>query len=258
MLKRNAFPSLRYMLYAGEPLTLSLARVSQEASPHARIENLYGPTELFICTNYRWDPLKSEEESERNIVPIGYPVSGMKYLVVDEELNSVGSGEKGELLMSGSQLSLGYLNDPERTRQSFVVPPGKNEVYYRTGDIVNCPVGDMPVLYYGRRDSQIQIRGARVELGEIEAVVREESNLDSVVAVAWPKTDIGAEGVEVFLGNGGRELDINMLLKKVSSRLHDYSVPRQFHVLDELPLNMNGKFDRKKLEKQLQERDRKI
>lgn len=248
MLKENSFPSLRYMIFCGESLTCALAEAAHSAAPNAEIENLYGPTELTVaCTHYRWKQFTAREESERNIVPIGYPMPGMKYLVVDDDLCQIPHGETGELIMTGTQLSSGYLNDPERTGKSFVIPPGYDEVYYRTGDIVRAPKGDKPLLFLGRKDTQVQIHGARVELGEVEAVVREESGLEEVVAIAWPLSEIGAEGVEVFLGACDNPPDMDSLHKKVMLRLTEYALPRQYHILESLPLNTNGKFDRKKL-----------
>jgi acyl-CoA synthetase (AMP-forming)/AMP-acid ligase II len=175
----------------------------------------------------------------------------MKTLVADEALHEVQPGEDGELLMTGPQLSPGYWHDPARTAAAFVIPPGRSETYYRTGDRVRKPWGKGPLLYLGRSDSQIKILGHRVELGEVEAVVREESGIDGVVALGWPRTVSGAGGVEVFLqAEGPPRPDLK---QQVAKRLPFYMVPRRFHYLAELPLNTNGKYDRGALVKQLEE-----
>jgi acyl-CoA synthetase (AMP-forming)/AMP-acid ligase II len=109
-------------------------------------------------------------------------------LVADEFLREVAPGADGELLMTGPQLALGYLDDPVKTAVAFVKPPGREEIYYRTGDRVRRPLEGQPMTYLGRVDNQIKILGRRVELGEIEAVVREESGVGGVVALGWPKT----------------------------------------------------------------------
>src|SRR5579863_6102607 len=116
MLKAGQYPRLRLSLFCGEPLPVSSAAAWLEAAPNSILENLYGPTELTIsCTVYRWDPLHSPSESELDIVPIGYPNPGMNVLVASQNLEEVAPGEEGELLMNGSQMSLGYWKDQEKT-----------------------------------------------------------------------------------------------------------------------------------------------
>ena len=251
MLKRGRYPKLRLSLFCGEPLPVSSASAWLEAAPNSILENLYGPTELTIaCTLYRWDPFRSPTESELGIVPIGYPYPGMNVLVADVNLNEVAPGQEGELLMSGPQTSLGYWRDPEKTAAAFVIPPGKNEIYYRTGDRVRRPVGDGPLTHLGRIDFQVKVLGHRVELGEIEAVVRKATGYDGVVAVGWPVTPSGCGGIEVFIeGQGSKD----GLRPAVASALPEYMVPRRFHFLSSLPRNANNKFDRKAMLKMLQE-----
>lgn len=251
-LKPRAFPSLRLSLFCGEPLPLSVASAWAEAAPQAPLENLYGPTELTIaCTHYRWDPDRSASESEIGIVPIGHPFPAMEILVVDQNLNEVAPGQPGELLMAGPQVSLGYWNDLDRTAAAFVTPPAHEDVYYRTGDRVRRPLRGAALTHLGRMDSQIKIRGHRVELGEIEATVREACGIDGVVAVAWPVTDQGCDGIEVFVQ--GEQMEVALLRVAVAETLPDYMVPRRFHFVDQLPLNVNGKFDRHALAERLEE-----
>jgi amino acid adenylation domain-containing protein len=252
MLKVGQYPSLRYSLFCGEPLPISSAVAWLEAAPNSIVENLYGPTELTIaCTLYRWDPVNSASESELGIVPIGNAYPDMDVLVVDENLREVVPGQEGELLMNGSQMSLGYWKDAAKTAAAFMVPPGKNEVYYRTGDRVRLPVGNKPLTHLGRIDSQVKIFGHRVELGEVEAKVRDACKMDGVVAVGWPKTDSGFGGVEVFIE--GREPDPEEIRKTVSADLPEYMVPRRFHFMERLPRNANDKYDRKAMQKLLEE-----
>ena len=252
MLKAGRYPKLRLSLFCGEPLPVSSASAWLEAAPNSILENLYGPTELTIaCTAYRWNALRSPSESELGIVPIGYPYRGMKVLVVDQNLNEVAPGQEGELLMSGPQASLGYWRAPEKTAAAFVIPPGKKEIYYRTGDRVRRPVGDGPLTHLGRTDFQVKVLGHRVELGEIEAVVRKATGYDGVVAVGWPVTPSGCGGIEVFIEGQGDSK--NGLRSTVGSALPEYMVPRRFHFLKALPRNVNNKFDRKAMLKLLQE-----
>jgi amino acid adenylation domain-containing protein len=252
MLKPRQYESLRLSLFCGEPLPVSSATAWLEAAPNSILENLYGPTELTIsCTLYRWDQVRSLGESELEIVPIGYPHPGMNVLVADQNLNEVAPGEEGELLMNGPQMSLGYWKEPEKTAAAFVIPPGKSDVYYRTGDRVRRPIGNRPLTHLGRSDFQVKVLGHRVELGEIEAVVRNISGLDGVIAVGWPVTSSGCGGIEVFLEGEVRNKDL--LRNAVASALPEYMVPRRFHCMDRLPRNVNDKFDRNAMRKSLEQ-----
>jgi amino acid adenylation domain-containing protein len=250
-LKAGSYPGLRVSLFCGEALPVETANAWASAAPNSVVENLYGPTELTIaCTCYRWESARSPAESADGVAPIGFPFPGMAPLVVDESLNEVRPGEIGELLMTGPQLSLGYWRDADKTAASFVRPPGREQTYYRTGDRVRRPLDKGPLLYVGRADNQVKILGHRVELGEVEAVVRVESGIEGVAAVGWPPTTSGAGGIEVFLQ--AEEADLEALRQSVSRRLPSYMVPRRWHLLPQFPLNANGKCDRKALIKRLE------
>ena len=246
MLKPDSYPTLRYSLFAGEPLPTAVADAWLEAAPQSTVENLYGPTELtIVCVGYQWVPGQSEDEAEAGVIPIGYPLARNRPIVVDEELREVGPGEIGELVVAGPQVTAGYWQDPERTAEVFVVPPGHDDVHYRTGDRVRRPEGDRPMTYLGRLDSQIKVRGVRIELGEVEAAVREATGVDAVIAVGWPRSLTGADGIVAFVGD--REVDVKEAKARLTAKLPDHMVPRRFELLDKLPLNASGKFDRKAL-----------
>ncbi|MFQ5792390.1 MAG: AMP-binding protein, partial [Acidobacteriota bacterium] len=251
MLKPNRYPSLRWSLFCGEPLPVEVAEAWADAAPQSILENLYGPTELTIaCSMYRWDRGGSARECKFGIVPIGEPFPGMELLIVDETLTEVSPGAEGELLMSGPQLTPGYWRDPERTAAAFVIPPGKDTVFYRTGDRVRKPMGEDPIVYLGRLDHQIKIHGHRVELGEVEAFLRQEAGVEVAVALGWPITPSGAGGVVAFLGD--TSVDVEAIQARLKTKLPGYTVPREIHLLPELPRNANGKVDRKALLKMLE------
>jgi non-ribosomal peptide synthetase component F len=244
VLKSRQYPSLRVSLFCGEPLPVSSAAAWLEAAPNSIVENLYGPTELTIaCALYQWDPARSPGESELGVVPIGHPFPGMNVLVVDPNLKEVEPGDEGELLMNGPQMSLGYWEDPEKTAAAFVTPPGKTDIYYRTGDRVRRPLDNGALTHLGRVDFQIKVLGHRVELGEIESVIRKVSGLEGIVAVGWPLTSSGCNGVEVFLE--GQVNETELLRNAAAAVLPEYMVPKRFHCMNRLPRNANGKFDRK-------------
>lgn len=242
MLKPDRYRALRWSLFCGEALTVEVAEAWSAAAPNSVVENLYGPTEATIaCTVHRWDPSRSPSEARAGIVPIGRPTPGMSAIVVDTDLVPVAPGSEGELLVAGPQISLGYLDDPDRTAAAFVVPPGQSEVHYRTGDRVLLS-SEGQLCYLGRLDRQVQIHGHRVELGEVEAAIRDESGFDGVVAMAWPVQGGIAGGIVAFIGTDDR-LDVEALRARLGMRLPDYMIPRRVELLSQLPLNSNGKFD---------------
>lgn len=245
MLKPGSYPTLRWALFCGEALPVEVIEAFAEAAPNAIAENLYGPTELTIaCTLYRWDPARSPAEAHHGVVPIGDPYPDMVVRVSDPDGNEVPRGEAGELLMTGPQMSLGYWEDEERTRAAFVQPPGEARTFYRTGDRVRYPEGG-PLVYLGRVDNQIKIQGYRVELGEIEAILREVSGAEVAIAIGWPATASGADGVVGFVGEP--KADAAALLDAAKARLPSYMQPSAIHLVETFPLNANGKVDRKAL-----------
>ncbi len=253
VLKPNMYPRLRLSLFCGEALPLDIVRHWALAAPNSVIENIYGPTELTIaCTAYRWDNAKSPDECEQGIVPIGQPFDGMEALIVDEQLREVEHGTGGELLMNGPQLTLGYWQDEAKTRQAFVHVAGRNGTYYRTGDRIRRSAVNKPLVYLGRLDNQIKVRGYRVELGEVEAAVRQVSGLEGVVALGWPTRESRADGIEVFLETDS--FDTKALMSQLKGKLPVYMLPCNVLVLRRFPLNTNGKYDRKALQLILENR----
>jgi len=247
LLEANRYPNLRWSLFCGEALPSDIAQNWAAAAPNSIVENLYGPTELTIaCTLYRWDQEKSPAECYLGMVPIGMPYPGMNTLIVRDDLTEVAPGEVGELLLTGPQLSLGYWQDAERTAAAFVIPDRHKETYYRTGDRVRRPLGEKdPIVYVGRADHQVKVLGHRLELSEIEAVLKQQPGVDSAVAVGWPVTTSGANGVVAFVT--GTKVKEGALRDSVAATLPAYAVPREIKVLTQFPLNMNGKVDRRAL-----------
>jgi amino acid adenylation domain-containing protein len=246
LLKPGSLPSLRLSLFCGEALSVDVARAWQRAASSSRLENLYGPTELTIaCAAYPWDDEVGAAEAENGIVPIGRVYEGLSMLVVDEDLAIVPDGEVGELCVAGPQTFPGYLEDPQRTAERTFVRDGNT--YYRTGDRVRLlPSGNL--AYVGRVDQQVKVNGYRVELGEVEAALRDVPEVTAAVAIGWPVDDGGVRGVVAFVAGRATAQEC---LGAARERLPRYMLPRKIHVLDALPRNGNGKLDRKELARRL-------
>ncbi len=247
LLQPGAFPSLRLSLFCGEALSASLAEAWQSAAPSSVLENIYGPTEATIAiTHYPWDRTRSPAECVNGIVPIGWIFDGQECRVVDDNLVVVPTGEMGELCLSGSQLTSGYLNDPKKTASQFVRLNGQgDQIWYRTGDLVrqdqrNC------LYYLGRKDHQVKVNGYRVELQEIDLALREASGTELAVAIPWPVSNGTAAGIVAVLC-GCDEASDGRVIEFCSKRLPRYMIPSKIYHLDDLPLNVNGKIDRSKI-----------
>ena len=253
LLRPGMLPSLRWSLFCGEPLPQASAEAWQAAAPNSTLENLYGPTELTIaCTVHRWDPKTSPALCVNGMVPIGRPYPGLREVLVDNDLGLVPKGEPGELCICGAQTSPGYWRDPEKTAERFVKIPASglpDELFYRTGDQAReLSNGDYVCL--GRTDHQIKLLGFRVELGEIEGVLQRGTGVVQAVAVGWPVSEGTAQGIVAFINGSG--IDLTELKNACRASLSDYMVPSRFIVVDDMPLNANGKIDRAALRARLE------
>lgn len=247
MLKPGLFPSLRYSLFCGEPLPVKSASLWQEAAPNSAVDNLYGPTEATIAISaYRWNAESTPQESVGGIVPIGWIFPGQEGAVVDADGNVVADGEKGELLLSGTQVTGGYLNDPEKTRQQYVrLDNSPTRIWYRTGDLVQRSETGC-LVYLGRIDDQVKVHGHRVELQEIDRVLRDAAGIDLAVSVAWSPGEQDVKGIYGFVATSDR-VDEASVLACCRETLPFYMVPERIYFIGEMPLNANGKIDRKAL-----------
>jgi len=242
-LSEGAFDTLRYSFFCGEALPTSSALAWRRAAPNAVLENLYGPTECTIyCTGYRMDGT----EDPLGSIPIGQALPGLQARVVGSDFGLVPPGAEGELVISGPQVALGYWRDPEKTSVSFIIDLETGMRSYRTGDLVRRSADpDGPMTFVGRIDNQIKVHGQRVELGEVEAVLREVSRAAQVVVIGWPITPQGIGGLAAFV-----ETDADVSAEVAAAarkRLPPYMVPRIVRTLPAFPLNANGKVDRRAL-----------
>jgi amino acid adenylation domain-containing protein len=242
MLTPGIFPALRYTMFGGDGLPAGAADRWMEAAPNGSVENIYGPTEITVaCTGVRYTGPETVTPG-RGIVAIGTAFPGTELRILGELGQEVGTGQPGELLIGGPQVGLGYWQDPALTAARFPVVDGRR--WYRSGDLVHR---DAPGLYHflGRADNQVKVRGYRVELGEVEAHLREVCSSNTVAAVPWPVRLGSASGIVAFVSGTLRSpIEIQRALR---DRLPAHSTPNQVRVLDSLPVGLTGKIDRQAL-----------
>ncbi|MGI9258972.1 MAG: AMP-binding protein, partial [Gammaproteobacteria bacterium] len=238
-------PELRISLFCGEALQQDLTARWAKCVPNASIRNVYGPTEATIfCSEFDWEERESERQSFNGVVPIGRPMSGMDLKIVDADGQIAEAGEQGELYLLGGQVAAEYWNDPERTASAFVEleVEGRRLPAYRTGDIAY--VNDLGnFIYCGRVDSQIQIDGHRVELGEVEHCAREHVQRAAVASSL--QTNDGRQEFVLFV-ESAEDLS-SSLAEYIRGELPSYFLPRAIVCVERFPLNLSGKVDRKAL-----------
>lgn len=235
----SAFPSLRFSIFIGEALPTALAREWRAAAPNSRVENWYGPTEATImCARYAVE----NEPIPFDVVPIGKPLPGTGLAVLNEHADPCPPGEVGEIVLSGPQLADSYLDNPAETRARFVTLPDGN-AGYRTGDL-GVAEADGNVRFIGRADNQIKLRGRRLELGPVEAALRELAGNRSAIVLGWPPAPHGPTMIVALVeSDGAAAEDLRALRRGLADRLPPYLTPAKFFSIAELPRQANGKVD---------------
>jgi amino acid adenylation domain-containing protein len=234
----------RVMVIGGEALGVGALKYWRERAPSTRLINEYGPTETVVgCCVYEVDG--SEFGSE--IVPIGKPIANTQIYVLDREFEPAPIGARGEIYISGAGLARGYIGKPDLTGERFV-PNGfckeGGERAYRTGDMGRY-LTDGNIVFMGRADSQVKVRGYRIELDEIRAVLDEHRSVKQAVVIASDNDRGGKRLLGYVVGEAGvTAAELKGYLKQ---RLPEYMVPEAIMVLKEFPLTTNGKIDRKRL-----------
>ncbi|MFL9906444.1 amino acid adenylation domain-containing protein [Paraburkholderia sp. RL17-337-BIB-A] len=247
-LGQNEFPSLRVTIFGGEPLPRLLVQAWRRAAPNSRVLNMYGPTETTVACAAFEVTAEFLDDPQHAVMPLGGALPGMELLIVDAALRPVVPGASGELLIGGPQVAAGYLSADEPGNRRFVAAtyPGYSASrWYRSSDAAREAAGQ-GIVFQGRLDTQVKIRGNRIELEEVEHVVRICSHTALCAVLAWPVDEAGqACGLIAFVTNAqGSAVQI---LQACRQRLPAYAVPQRIVTLDVLPLNVNGKIDRKAL-----------
>ncbi|HEX8148208.1 MAG TPA: amino acid adenylation domain-containing protein [Pyrinomonadaceae bacterium] len=239
------FPDLRHVVLAGEPLLpADVGRWADVFGERIRLLNLYGPTETTVTKLFHF---VRASDRERRRVPIGKAMPGAAALVVDERGGVCPPGEVGEILIRTPYRALGYYNRPELTAAAFVPNPfgdDPRDVVYRTGDYGRL-LEDGDLEFVGREDQQVKIRGVRIELGEVENLLRAHGGVRDV-AVIDREDSVGNKYLCAYVVlAGGVEPDA--LKEHLALSLPAFMMPSAFVRLDALPRTLNGKLDRKAL-----------
>jgi amino acid adenylation domain-containing protein len=242
------FNHLRCLMMNGEILLAEYCNRWFRYFPNIPVANVYGPTECSDdITHFTFN---SCQDKWGEYVPIGYPVRNMSLYVLDEQLHMLPEGIAGDLYTCGIGVGAGYLNDPTKTAATFIDNPFKREGFphetklYKTGDVA-CYLPDGPLQFIGRRDSQVKIRGNRVELGEIDAAIHV---FDGVVKhIVMVRINEQGDNYLVAYIVSGDGFSKTGLIAGLRNRLPDYMVPQVIVLIPDIPLLANGKVNKNEL-----------
>lgn len=235
---------VRQLLAGGDVLPPASVRRVQQAHPHVRLFNGYGPTETTTFATLH--PITLADTAGGQPLPIGRPIGNTTLHVLDEALRPVPPGHVGEICIAGEGVALGYVGDAALNAERFIPDPASPGArMYRSGDLGAWRT-DGVLEFFGRRDAQVKIRGHRVELAEIEATLQ---SLDGVLNAAMlvQATAQGPQLVACVRPYPGRTLQPHRLASEAAQRLPGYMLPRRWVSVPDWPLDANGKLHRRAL-----------
>lgn len=245
ILLRSRFESIlseevKICSFCGEALPLDVVNEWRKCVPNAIIRNFYGPTEdTVFCTYYDVDD--DHQKNHNGAVAIGKSMISGEFIVVGDDSLPVGTNINGELCLAGTQLTPGYWKDSEKNAQAFFSYKGKR--FYHTGDMCFMDE-DGDLQYVGRMDFQTKINGFRVELSEIEHYASESMKNEHICVCVAYQNAIGATELGLLI-QGNEGIDTEGVIDYIRKHLPPYEVPNNIKLLSNLPLNTNGKIDRK-------------
>lgn len=238
-------PDMRRFLFCGETLAPETASQLIERFPQAQVWNTYGPTEATVATTSIL--IDREVIAKNSPLPVGRAMPGTEVVILDEAGVRVAEGERGQIVIAGPNVSPGYLGRADLTEKAFY--RYNNQPAYRTGDWGRERAEQ--IFFEGRMDSQVKVNGYRIELGDLEANLRDLPEIADVVVLPVMKdTRIDSLAAIVVLSGAktGSDFETAAQLKKsLGERLPAYMVPRKFKFVDAFPMTANGKADRRKL-----------
>lgn len=237
----EALLEVKQLIIGGETLSVSHVRRALDLLPQTQIINGYGPSECTVFTSCYVIPKQLDQNV--NSIPIGKPIGDRKVYLLDHNLQRVPIGVAGEVYIGGKSVARGYLNQPILTHEKFIDNPFLAEdSLYKTGDLVRR-LNDGNLEFLGRIDNQVKIRGFRVELGEIETVLTNYSEIREAIAII--REDVpGNKSLVAYLVPQNYQLVARDVRSYLSQKLPNYMIPNAFVFLDKFPLTANGKINR--------------
>ena len=234
--------ALRYVIFGGEELHATQLREWKKLYPAVKLINMYGITETTVHVTFKE---VTDYEIEQNVSNIGRPIPTTTTYIMDSNLRLLPVGVPGEVCVGGDGVSRGYLDRDHLNRQKFIRNPYKpEERIYRSGDLARF-LRNGEIVYLGRIDDQVQIRGFRVELGEVRSHLLEHPSVAKAEVIA---REIHADTLElVAYVEPSSEVNVTELRNHLARTLPHYMVPSAFVMLKSLPMTSNGKVDRKAL-----------
>jgi len=233
--------TLKTIFSVGEALNEPIA--SYILSKGILLVNGYGPTENTVCVSLSFNPVREDKS-----IMIGKPTPNVQVYILNKRQQPVPIGSVGEIYVAGIQLAKGYLNRPDLTAEKFVANPFSGEaesMMYKTGDLGKwLPDGNL--VYIGRVDDQVKIRGFRIELGEVEAVLL-QSGLISQAVVLAKENGHGQQYLAAYVVAESEKIDRAGLSAFLNSKLPEYMIPSALVQMDQLPVTINGKINKKAL-----------
>lgn len=249
VLEKRKLDSLRLVLYGGENFAPKYIAKLMEHCSNARFCNVYGPSEVNQCTYHFIDTLPEGDAQ----IPIGKVWENTTYKILDENDNGVQEGEAGELVIRSATMMKGYWNNQKLTVASLykeISNSGLENVYYRTGDLVKLSE-EGALLFLGRNDGQVKIRGHRVEIGEVESVLAKHESVQEAVVVAFRGQADEKGLLAAVIPEVDGLLDNENMLEYCKRTLPPYAVPDEIYIMDNFPRTASDKIDRSEIKKRL-------
>lgn len=240
---QDHYPNLTHFLFCGEELTHQTAVSLKKRFPAAHVFNTYGPTESTVAITQVEITQAILEKDDR--LPIGYMKPEMHARIVNDQGQALPEGDKGELVIYGTSVSKGYINNPEKNAQAFYQINGQNA--YRTGDITTMEKGGL-LRYFGRKDFQIKLNGFRIELEDVSGIISKEEHIKQAVVVPKYNSQHTVSMLIAYIvpeeNDFKTDLELTSAIKKnLAGMMMAYMIPQKLVYRKTLPLSTNGKID---------------